>query len=103
LVNRGEIWWFEHPELGRRTALVLTRQTAIPVLNSVLIVPATRTARAIPTEVELDESDGMSQPCVLSFDNLATIPKALFIERVTRVRPQRMAEVCNALRLATGC
>jgi predicted transcriptional regulator len=32
-VNRGEVWWLEHPEIGRRPACILTRQQAIPVLN----------------------------------------------------------------------
>ena len=51
VVNRGEVWWAEHPDAGRRPYLVLTRQAAIPVLNRVLAVPATRTVRGIPTEV----------------------------------------------------
>jgi mRNA-degrading endonuclease toxin of MazEF toxin-antitoxin module len=33
----------------------------IPVLNQVLAVPATRTIRRIPTEVELDSSDGIAE------------------------------------------
>ena len=52
-MNRGEVWWVEHPDAGRRPACVLTRQAAIPVLNSVLVAPATRTVRGIPTEVTL--------------------------------------------------
>ena len=30
-MTRGEIWWVEHPEAGRRPACILTRQAAIPV------------------------------------------------------------------------
>ena len=48
---------------GRRPFLILARDEAIPVLNQVLAVPATRTIRRIPTEVELDSSDGMPAPC----------------------------------------
>src|SRR6185312_10634401 len=59
LVARSEIWWAEHPDAGRRPFLVLTRQAAIPVLNALLAVPATRTIRQIPTEVVLDIDDGM--------------------------------------------
>jgi len=103
LVNRGEVWWVEDPELGRRPHMVLTRQAAIPVLLRILAVPATRTIRGIPTEVSLGPEDGMPDECVLSLDNLTVIPRALFVERITRLRPERLGAVCQALAIATGC
>jgi mRNA interferase MazF len=103
VVARSEVWWVEHPDAGRRPFLVLTRQAAVPVLNAVLAVPATRTVRAIPTEVVLDETDGMPEECALSFDNLTTVPIELFRSRITRLPVERMTEVCRALALATGC
>jgi mRNA interferase MazF len=102
-VRRGEIWWLEHPEAGRRPACVLSRQAAIPVVNAVLVAPATRTVRGIPTEVSLSPADGMPADCVLSFDNLATVPKALLTERITALAPERLDELCAALDAATGC
>ena len=103
MVERGEIWWVEHPDAGRRPACVLTRQAAIGVLNSVLVAPATRTVRGIPTEVALTREDGMPSDCVLSFDNLTTVPKALLTTRVTSLPEARLVELCDALRAATGC
>jgi mRNA interferase MazF len=102
-MNRGEVWWLEHPEVGRRPACILTRQAAIPALRSVLVVPATRTVRGIPTEVPLGRADGMPEDCALSFDNLTTVPKALLTERITRLNPAKLGELCVALNLATGC
>ena len=102
-MNRGEIWWVEHPDAGRRPACILTRQAAIEVLNSVLVAPATRTVRGIPTEVALSADDGMPNDCGLSFDNLTTVPKALLTERITEVPEPRRDELCLALRAATGC
>ena len=102
-MNRGEVWWAESPAGKRRPYLVLTRQTAIPVLHSVLAVPATRTVRGIPPEVALDGDDGMPTPCALSLDNVTVMPKSLLVERVTRLGIDRMAEVCRALGVATGC
>jgi mRNA interferase MazF len=102
-VNRGEVWWIEHPEAGRRPACVLTRQAAIPVLASVLVAPATRTVRGIPTEVPLTREDGMPEACALTFDNLTTVPKAFLTERITRLAEARLDELCSALRAATGC
>jgi mRNA interferase MazF len=103
VVNRGEIWWVEQPDTGRRPACVLTRQAAIPVLNAVLVAPATRTIRGIPTEVTLTRDDGMPDDCALNFDNLTTVPKPLLTTRITTIPDSRVPELCNALRAATGC
>jgi mRNA interferase MazF len=103
VVNRGEVWWAEHPEAGRRPFLVLTREAAIPVLRRIVAVPATRAIRDIPTEVVLDEDDGMPERCALSFDNVTTLPKALLTERICRLDVERLAEACRALTIATGC
>ncbi len=102
-MNRGEIWWLEHPEGGRRPACILTREAAIPVLTGVLVVPATRTIRGIPTEVPLGPEDGMSAQCALSFDSLGVVSKALLTERITRLGPTKLADLCRALAVATGC
>ena len=85
------MWWVEHPDAGRRPFLILTRQAAIPILSSVLGVPATRTIRQIPTEVVLDRADGMPEECALSLDNLTTVPKELFRDRITRQSKDRGA------------
>ena len=75
-MNRGEVWWVEQPDAGRRPACILTRQAAIPVLRQVVVVPATRKIRGIPTEVRLGREDGMPAECALAFDNLTTVPKS---------------------------
>lgn len=97
------MWWYEDPRAGRRPFLILTRDEAIPVLNQVLAVPATRTIRGIPTEVELDGSDGMPMPCSLAADNTTLIRVSLCTERITRLSADRVQAVCAALALATGC
>ncbi|PZS13844.1 MAG: hypothetical protein DLM64_02750 [Solirubrobacterales bacterium] len=102
-MQRGEIWWYEHPRAGRRPFLILTRNEALPVLIQVLAVPATRTIRGIPTEVALGRADGMPSSCCLTLDNLATIRSALCTTRITQLSPRRMQEVCAALVVATAC
>ena len=67
-MNRGEVWWYELADVGRRPGCILTRQAAIPVLNAVLVAPATRTIRGIPTEMRLGPEDGMPDDCALSFE-----------------------------------
>jgi mRNA interferase MazF len=101
--RRGEVWWAEVRGAGRRPALVLTRDAAIPVLNRLLVVPATKTIRRIPTEVFLDEGDGMPSPCVLSLDNLTVAAKSALTERLATLTPERMRQVCTALGIAVAC
>jgi mRNA interferase MazF len=102
-VRRGEVWWVDVPELGRRPHLVVSRDAAISVMQTVLGVPATRTARGIPTEVALGVDDGMPEPCVLSLDNVTVLSKSFFSERICELSPGAMWSVCAALRLAVDC
>ena len=72
-------------------------------MNAVLIAPATRTIRGLPTEVTLTREDGMPDDCALSLDNLTTVPKALLTTRITTLPQARLPGLCHALRAATGC
>ena len=101
--DRGQIWWGEIEDIGRRPFLVMTRSAAIPVLNSVLAAPVTRTIRGIPTEVRLGADDGMPTDCVASFDNLRVVPKAYLVAQICSLRPARLAEACAAVRAAIDC
>ena len=101
--RRGELWWGELPHLGRRPFLVMTRSAAIPVLNTVVAAPVTRTVRSIPTELSLGPTDGMSTECAASFDNLRVIPKANLVERIGALQAVRLIEACEALRVAVDC
>jgi mRNA interferase MazF len=73
------------------------------VLNQLIVVPATRRVRGLPTEVELGQDDGMPDACVLTLDNATLVPKAYFRERICTLGPERMRDVCRALGIATGC
>jgi mRNA interferase MazF len=102
-VRRGEVWWVELPGAGRRPHVILTRDAAIPVLTSVLGVPATRTIRGIPTEVRLGPEDGMPDECALALDSVRPIRKAFCVERICSLAPAVMHRVCRALALAADC
>lgn len=101
--QRGEVWWGEMEEIGRRPFLVMTRSAAIPVLHTVLAAPVTRTVRHIPTELALGRDDGMPSECAASFDNLRVVPKAYLVDRVCLLEPLRLVEACRALRAAVDC
>ncbi|MCY4069613.1 MAG: type II toxin-antitoxin system PemK/MazF family toxin [Acidimicrobiaceae bacterium] len=101
--RRGQVWWTELEDIGRRPFLVMSRSAAIPVLNSVLAVPVTRTVRDIPTELPLGPDDGMPADCAASFDNLRVVPKANLVTLICTLGPVRLAEACAALREAVDC
>jgi mRNA interferase MazF len=101
--RRGEVWWGEIEDVGRRPFLVMTRGAAIPVLQNVLAAPVTRTIRGIPTELTLGVGDGMPTDCAASFDNLRVVPKSHLVERVCSLDPVRMVLACRALRAAVDC
>ncbi len=103
VINRGEVWWADVPDGGRRPVLVLSRQAAIPVLARVVIAPATRRIRGIPTEVELGREDGMPEPCALSFDNVVTLSKAFLKTRICTVSQARMSAACRAWNAVVDC
>lgn len=102
-MRRGEVWWVEIADEGRRPHLILTRDAAIPVLNAVIGVPATRSVRGIPTEVALGPDDGMPEACALALDTIRVIRKSFCTERICALRPALMDRVCQALSVATGC
>ena len=101
--ERGEVWWAEIADVGRRPFLVLTRTRAIPVLHSVLAAPLTRTVRGIPTELPLGPDDGVLNDCAASFDNMRVIAKNYLTQRMCVLDPLRMLEACAALRTAVDC
>ncbi|WP_420611610.1 type II toxin-antitoxin system PemK/MazF family toxin [Candidatus Spongiisocius sp.] len=101
--RRGEVWWGEIEDLGRRPFLIMTRPSAIPVLNHLVAAPVTRTIRDIPTELRLGPDDGMPAECAASFDNIRVVPKALLVERICTLGPDRLAQACAALRTALAC
>lgn len=103
MVNRGAVFWVELEVEGRRPVCVLTRDEAIPSLRNIVVAPITARKRGLPSEVSLGPEDGMPRECVISLDNLRTMPKALLVEQITMLGPLRMREVCSALNAAVDC
>jgi mRNA interferase MazF len=103
MVTRGGVYYLAHPEWGRRPVVVLTRDAAIPVLRRVTIASISRRIRDIPTEVVLDQEDGMPSRCAVSLDTIGDAWKVLLVDHVTTLAEGRMSEVCRALNTAVGC
>jgi mRNA interferase MazF len=102
-IARGEVrlYQFAAPD-KKRPALVLTRNSAIAYLSTVTVAPVTSTIRGVPSEVVLNEEDGMKSPCAVNLHNAVTVSQRLG-RRVALLSAARMNEVCAALRFSLGC
>ena len=104
LPARGDVWWCELPEIGRRPVIVLSRDAAIPRLRRALIGPCTTVIRGIPTEVVLDPSeDPLPLPSAVNLDSVDSVSIGTLVERLGRLSDNRMLEVCAALAIAVDC
>jgi len=104
LPARGDVWWCELPEIGRRPVVVLSRDAAIPRLRRALIGPCTTTIRGIPTEVPLEPPDDpIPLASVVNLDALESVSIGTLVERVGRLGDDRMHEICEALEIAVDC
>ena len=100
--RQGEIWWAEGRE-KRRPVLVVTRTDIIPVLTKITVAPVSRTVRGSPTEIALDETDGLREACAASFDNLMRVRQSSLTARVGEPGPARRAQICRALSALADC
>ena len=57
-----------------RPVLILTRELVRPHLGSVTVAPITTTIRGLSSEVAVNSANGLSEPSVVSCDNITTIP-----------------------------
>jgi mRNA interferase MazF len=104
LPARGEVWWCELEEIGRRPVVVLSRDAAIPRLRRTLIGPCTTTVRGIPSEVVLDPGeDPVPLPSAVNLDSVESVSLGVLVERLGRLSDERMRQICAALEVAVAC
>jgi mRNA interferase MazF len=102
-VRRGDIYWVKFPSpVGRRPAVLVSREEGYSIRSRVTVVPLTRTIRGMATEVRFGPSDGLPKVGVANADELVTIPKSLLEERIITAGAPRMAELDEAIRFALG-
>lgn len=103
-IARGDIRIYQFaPPDKKRPVVVLTRESAIPYLSTVTVAPITSTIRGVPSEVLLNEEDGMKTPCAVNLHNAVTLSQRRLGRRVAQLSSSRMSEICAALRFSLGC
>jgi len=103
-IARGDIRLYRFaPPDKVRPVVVLTRDSALRYLSTATVAPITSTIRGVPSEVRLDEEDGMKAPCAVNLHHVVTVSQQRLGKRVAHLAPSRMKEVCGALRFSIGC
>ena len=100
-MHKGEVWWADLPKpSGRRPVLVLTRDEAVNVRDSVTVSELTTQIRHIATEVLLKKEDGLPRESVVNLDVINTIPKKYLQEYITMLSQSKLELVEKALKFA---
>lgn len=102
--QRGELWWCELPDIGRRPVVVLSRDAAIPRLGRALVAPCTTTVRGLRSEVLLEPgSDPVPRHSAVNLDSVECVSTAVLVDRLGALSASRMREICAALEVAVDC
>jgi mRNA interferase MazF len=104
LPARGEVWWCELAEIGRRPVVVLSRNAAIPRLRRAIVAPCTTTLRGLASEVVLEpDSDPVPRRSAVNLDSVESVSIAILVSRLGRLADDRMRAICAALEVAVDC
>ena len=101
LPARGEVWWCELAEIGRRPVVVLSRDAVIPRHRRALVAPCTTTIRGLVSEVGLEPGeDTVPRGCVVNMDSVESVSVTVLVERLGRLADTRMRQIRAALAIA---
>jgi mRNA interferase MazF len=101
VIARGDVWDVELG-VGVRPVVVVTRETAIPVLSRLNCVAVTSTVRGHLAEVALSGDHGVTEPSVANCDWVVNVAKDRFLRRRGGLDPFTTRRLNAALVLALG-
>ena len=83
-----------------RPVVVLTRELVRPHMARVTVAPITTTVRGLSTEIPLGPANGLDHPCVVSCDNIVTVPKSALGRQIGYLLPEQEAALTVAIHAA---
>lgn len=83
-----------------RPVLVLTRELVRPHLARVTVAPITTTIRGLSTEVPIGRANGLQVECVVSCDNIVTVPADALGRQIGYLLPAQEEALTTAVRAA---
>jgi mRNA interferase MazF len=83
-----------------RPVVVLTRELVRPHLSQVTVAPITTTMRGLSTAVAVGPANGLDYPCVVSCDNIVTVPKGTLGRQLGFLLPAQEPALTQAVQAA---
>jgi mRNA interferase MazF len=83
-----------------RPVVVLTRELVRPHMARVTVAPITTTVRGLSTEVPVGPANGLEHVCVVSCDNIVTVPKSALGRQIGYLLPSEEAALTAAIHAA---
>lgn len=83
-----------------RPVLILTREQVRPHLTRVTVAPITSTIRRLSTEVQMGRINGLDHDCVVSCDNIVTVPKTNLGRQIGFLLPHQEPALSEAIQAA---
>ena len=83
-----------------RPVVVLTRELVRPHMARVTVAPITTTVRGLSTEIPVGPANGLDHACVVSCDNIVTIPKNALGAQLGFLLPTQETALTKAIHAA---
>jgi mRNA interferase MazF len=83
-----------------RPVVVLTRELVRPYLTRVTVAPITTTVRGLSTEIPVGPANGLDHACVVSCDNIVTVPRSALGPQIGYLLPAQEAALTTAVHAA---
>ncbi len=83
-----------------RPVVVLTRELVRPHMARVTVAPITSTVRGLSTEIPVGPANGLEHACVVSCDNIVTVPKSALGAQIGYLLPAQEAALTVAIHAA---
>jgi mRNA interferase MazF len=83
-----------------RPVVILTRELVRPHLARVTVAPITSTVRGLSTEIPVGPANGLDHACVISCDNIVTVPRNALGPQIGYLLPAQEAALTTAIHAA---
>jgi mRNA interferase MazF len=80
-----------------RPVLVLTRELVRPHLSRVTVAPLTTRVRGLSSEVAFGPANGLEHNCVVSCDNIVTVPVSALGRQIGYLLPNQEGDLARAI------
>ena len=83
-----------------RPVVVLTRELVRPHMARVTVAPITSTVRGLSTEIPVGLANGLDHACVVSCDNIVTVPTSALGAQIGYLLPVQETALTAAIHAA---